>query len=211
MAAEGWHPDPTANLESGDGVVGLFRYPLNEDFATRAGFAWLGDLPPLQVDTGIGVSYERSFRVWPYLTGYPRCELRFGVVEGALVAPLVELWELEEVDRAVDEIVTPVLEGAIAWAEPYGLFEAFLAALENSSEAVVELQDLPVVLAAAGMPLDARRTMTSARAKYANTDDDLLMDDFSARFERWLASGAPQVPFGEPDPPFPVWTEPEWW
>jgi hypothetical protein len=38
MTAAGWHADPTANLGVGDGVVGHFRYPLNQDFAVTA---WL--------------------------------------------------------------------------------------------------------------------------------------------------------------------------
>jgi hypothetical protein len=60
MTAWGWHADPTANLGIGDGVVGRFRYPLNKDFAATVWFAWLGDFPPLQVDTAVGVSYQRS-------------------------------------------------------------------------------------------------------------------------------------------------------
>jgi hypothetical protein len=62
--------------------------------------AWLGEVPPLQVDTTVGVSYQRSYRVWPYLLkGYPHSELRVGVEDLGQVAGLVELGRLPETRR----------------------------------------------------------------------------------------------------------------
>jgi hypothetical protein len=120
MTAEGWHVDSTVTLDIGDGRVGLFRFPLNQQFSATASFMWMGgDRPPLQVDTVVGVSYERTFRVWPYLlSGYPHSEVQVGVEDLGQFAPLVQLWELGEVDGAVDQLVAPVLGHAASWAKP---------------------------------------------------------------------------------------------
>ncbi len=89
MTAAGWHVDPTAIVGMDDGVVGHFRYPLNEDFSVTAWFAWLGEYPPLHVDTVVGVSYKRTYRVWPYLLhGYPHSELRVGGEKPVAIAPM---------------------------------------------------------------------------------------------------------------------------
>jgi hypothetical protein len=179
----------------GDGVVGHFRRPLDEDFAVTAWFAWLGDHPPLQVDTTIGVSYERSYRVWPYLLhGYPSSELRVGVEDLGGDRRYVVLWEPDDVDRAVDELVAPVLQRAVAWAQPFASVEALLAALRTSNDPGAHLMALPVVLAASGRVDDARHALGSALATHSEEAQALLMDDFAARFTAWLATGAPPTP-----------------
>jgi hypothetical protein len=204
MLTAGWVADPTANLGTGDGVVGLFRHRLNEDFAVTAWFAWVGDFPPLQVDTAVGVSYQRSYRVWPYLlSGYPHSELRVGVQDlGGDLNP-VELWEFEEVDRAVDQLVTPVLDQAIDWAEPFASLEALLVALEILDVPDVKVMDIPVVLAAAGRSREARQALADALAWNREYSEELYVDDFVVRFKVWFDSGAPPMPPDEPGPSVP--------
>jgi hypothetical protein len=195
MTAAGWYPDPTGIVGIGDGVVGHFRHPLNEDFAVTAWFAWLGDYPPLQLDTVVGLSYERTYRVWPYfLNGYPHSELRVGVENLGQDAPLVELWELDDLDWAVEELVGPVLDHAIRWAEPRAGVVELLAHLLGSDDPDAVLMDTPVVLAGAGALVSARDALADAKRR-ALADEDvgeqLFMENFSPKFETWLASGAP--------------------
>lgn len=195
MTAEGWLADPTGDLDMGDGVVGLFRHLLNDDFAVTAWFAWLGDLPPLQVDTVIGVSCQRSYRVWPYLLGgYPHSELRIGVDDLGDGAGLVSLWELDEVDEAADQLVTPVLGPGVGWAERFASFEALLAAIRSSENPEAELYDIPVVLAAAGMPEAARDALAVALASSTDKTEEPLRSDFANKFRLWLAAGTPPLP-----------------
>jgi hypothetical protein len=196
MAAAGWHVDPTG---PGDGV-GRFRHPLNEDFAATAWFAWLGgDYPPLKVDSIIGVSYERSYRIWPYLTGgYPHSELQVGARDLVHASRFVELSELGEADRAVSQLVQPVLDRAIAWAEPFASPETLLAALRGVDDAIVEVMDIPVILAASGKIAEARQALLTAMAAHRDQARELQMGDFKLRFETWLAAGA------LPTPPEPV-------
>jgi hypothetical protein len=197
MTAAGWHVDPTAIVGMDDGVVGHFRYPLNEDFSVTAWFAWLGEYPPLQVDTVVGVSYERTYRVWPYLLhGYPHSELRVGGEKLGRNCPYVELWELDEVDRAVDDLVSPVLDRALEWAEPFASIVDFLEALRTTPDdaSVEELMDTPVVLAAVGRSGEGRQALAEALAVHAEEAEELLMDDFASKFSFWLASGAPPTP-----------------
>jgi hypothetical protein len=199
MTAAGWHADPTADLGMGDGCVGLFRHRLNENFATTAFFAWFGELPPLQVDTVIGVSCQRTFRVWPYLLkGYPHSELRVGVDDLDPASGVVTLWELDEVDRAAGCLVTPVLERAIGWAEPLALFEALIAALRARDYPEAELYDIPVLLASAGRSEAARAALAAVLATPADRGDEHLRKDFAARFGTWLEAGAPPTPPNDP-------------
>ena len=196
MTACGWHADPTAILGTGDGVVGHFRLALNEDFAVTAWFAWLGGAyPPLPVDTAVGLSYERTYRVWPYLlAGYPHSELRVGREHLGRDSPYVELWGLDEVDRTVDELVSPVLDRAVDWAEPFASVEALLVALRGSDNPDAHLHDIPVVLAAAGRSKEARDALSGALASPVNRAEQGLRSRFAARFNTWLVAGAPATP-----------------
>jgi hypothetical protein len=197
MTAAGWHDDPTAIVGMDHGVVGHFRYPLNEDFSVTACFAWLGEYPPLQVDTVVGVSYERTYRVWPYLLhGFPHSELRVGGEKLGRNCPYVELWELDEVDRAIDDLVSPVLDRALEWAEPFASIAQLLSASRMTPDdaSVEELMDTPVVLAAAGRSDEGRQALAEALAVHAEEAEELLIDDFASRFSFWLASGAPPTP-----------------
>ena len=197
MSANGWHADPTANRGVGDGVVGRFRHPLNEDFAATAWFSWLGDFPPLKVDSFIGVSYERSYRVWPYLLGgYPHSEYQVRPRDLMLAPALVEFWEPGEVDEAASQLVQPVLDRALAWAEPFASAEALLAALRSWNDAVVEMMDIPVVLAASGKIGEAREALVTAMAAHREQVRELGMDDFKLRFEAWAGAGALPTPPG---------------
>jgi hypothetical protein len=195
MTATGWQVDLTANLGMGDGVIGRFRHLLNEDFAVTAWFAWLGDFPPLKVDAVVGVSYERSYRVWPYLlSGYPHSEFQIRTQDLGQAAPFVELWELDEVDRAVNQLVQPVLDRGIAWAEPFASTEALLAALRTWTDAVVEVMDIPVVLAASGRIEEARQALATAMVAHQEQAKKLFMGKFKRRFETWVSAGAPPAP-----------------
>jgi hypothetical protein len=201
MTAAAWSPDPAEDTSIADGgVVGSFRHLLNENFAVTAWFAWLGDYPPLQVDTVVAVSYERSYPLWPMLIQQAHSEVKIGV-DGLGHGPHpVELWGLDEVSRAVDQLVAPVLESAVGWAEPFASLDALLAALAASNDAMVELADIPVVLAAAGRPEDARQAFADALVTHRTEASETYWKDFAARFTAWLASGAipPDRPCGPP-------------
>jgi hypothetical protein len=200
MTAAGWFPDPAADTGSGDGVVGSFRRPVNDDFAVTAWFAWLGDYPPLQVDTVVGVSYEKTYPVWPMLFEQTHSELKLGV-DGLGHRPHpVELWDLDEVSRAVDQLVAPVLDSAIEWAEPFVSLDTFLAGLAASNDEMVELSDIPVVLAAAGRVEDARQAFADALVAHRAEASETYWKEFAARFTAWLASGA-VVPDRPSEPP----------
>jgi hypothetical protein len=199
MTAAGWHVDPTVTLDTGDGRVGLFRLPLNQECSVTALFMWKGNLPPMEVDTVIGVSYERTFRVWPYLlSGYPHSEVRVGVEDLDRVASLVHLWELGEVDGAVERLVTPVLAHAVSWAKPLASLEALLARLSTSADPDSALTDTPVLLAGAGRIGEARHALASAQSLYPEEAKELLVGSYLGKLTAWLDAGAPPMPPSEP-------------
>jgi len=102
--------------------------------------------------------------------------------------------KLDEVDRAVDQLVTPVLDRAVDWAEPFASVEALLAALRTSDDHDVKWMDIPVVLAAAGRSDEARQALADALLLRRDAADERYMDRFAARFQTWAASGAPCSP-----------------
>lgn len=198
MTAAGWQVDPTITLDTGDGRLGLFRHPLNQECSATALFMWKGDFPPLQVDTIIGVSYDRTYRVWPYLlSGYPHSEVRVGVEDLGQVAPMVQLWELEEVAGTVDQLVTPVLDHAVGWAKPLASLDALLASLSTSRQTDSALMDIPVLLAAAGMTDEASEALASAQSLHPEEAKELLVGEYLDKFTTWLNTGAsPMPPYG---------------
>jgi hypothetical protein len=137
------------------------------------------------------------------LNGYPCSELRVSPEDFGPASPYVELWELGEVDRAVDQLVNPVLDRAVDWAEPFASVGALLAALRTSDDDGVKSMEIPVVLAAAGRSDEARQALTDALLSHRDPADKRYMDGFVARFQAWLASGAQPTPPDEPDPSTP--------
>lgn len=114
-------------------------------------------------------------------------------------SPFVEFWEPDEIDEAVSRLVQPVLDRALAWAEPFASTEALLAALRSwtdATDAVVEMMDIPVVLAASGEIGEAREALVTAMAAHREQATELRMDDFKLRFEAWAGAGAPPTPPG---------------
>ena len=198
MTAAGWRIDPTVTLDTGDGRVGLFRIPLNQECSATALFIWKG-VSPLQVDTVVGVSYERAYRIWPYLlSGYPHSEVRVGVEDICQDAPLVQLWELGEVEGAVDQLVGPVLDHAVGWAEPLASVDALLDRLSSSGQTDSALMDIPVLLAAAGMTDKASQALVSAQNLYPEEAKKLLVGNYLGKFTAWLDAGAPPTPPNAP-------------
>jgi hypothetical protein len=195
LTPAGWRADPTAIVGIDDGVIGHFRYTLNEDFSATAWFAWRGDWPPLQVDSFFGVSYERSFRVWPYLlSGYPHSELVVDAEDLGYDTGPVKLWDAAEVDRAVELLVAPAFERAIEWAKRFASVEVLLDALKSDIErdrAIIELMDIPVLLAASGRSAEADQALAGALVQHREETQGLLMDDFVLKFRSWLQTGAP--------------------
>lgn len=194
MTGAGWYADPTG---TGDGA-GRFRRPLSGEFAVTAWFAWMGgEFPPAAVDSIVGVSYERAYRVWPYLlSGYPHSELQMEAQHlTGKDTRYVELAELEDVDRAVADLVQPVLDAAAAWAQPFASADALLGELRTwTGNPVTEVMDIPVILAASGRVEEARRALATAMAAHRDQARDLLADDFKRKFETWLAAGARPTP-----------------
>lgn len=215
----GWLTDPAADTSFEEGMVASFRRSVAEEFSVTASFVWLGDFPPLEVLPAVGLSYHRSYRAWPSLIGATRPELyaTYGVdgdvitgVAGGLdvATPAgVELWELQEVDRAVDVLGRPVLESAVSWAAPLASLDALLDALQRDVESGFEVAIAPVVLAAAGRIEEARQAMAAA----LRADNRALEDyaEFLAKFTTWLDSGAmlpdpPASPLRDPSGGYPV-------
>jgi hypothetical protein len=194
MVASDWRSDPEADTGFEDGVVGSFRYRVSDDFTATTWFAWLGEYPPLQVDTVIGLTYEPLYRLWPALLGRSYSELRVGLDEvTAEPAYPVELWEPNQVPLAVDQLVGPVLEHVVAWATPLASLDARLGSLQeipDSPDESVALAGIPVVLAASGRIDEARQALASALAQHPSDATTRYWQSFVEKFTEWIESGA---------------------
>jgi hypothetical protein len=207
MTAEGWLPDQAESTSLDDGVVGSFRHPVAEDFAATAWFAWLGDYPPLKVCSNVGLSYERSYPVWPMLVGRSRAELH--AEPGSMPATWVEeveLWELDEVTSAVDRMISPVLEGAVSWAEPLASVDAMVDKLHATDDDLAETEIIPVILASAGRLAEAKEALSGALKSHPAVVGDEFEAEFVQKLTEWLEGGAVL-----PDPPSaPIPQEPSY-
>lgn len=200
MVGSNWRPDPAADTGFGDGVVGSFRHRVSDEFTATAWFAWFGEYPPLQIDTVVGLTYERLRQLWPVLLGSSYTELRVGLdVVTALPAHLIEVWESNQVHRAVGQLVEPVIEHAVEWATPLASLDALLGSLQERSDfpdESVALAGIPVVLAASGRVDEARQALASALASRPADARTRYWQAFVEKFTEWIESGAVL-----PDPP----------
>ncbi len=188
MVVEGWSPDPLADTGVEDGVAGSFRCSLNDQFAATAVFVWFGGPQTIQIDAIVGVSYQRSYRVWPSLIGASHTELLINVDEIRKECSPVPLRELGEVAQAVEELVTPLLEVAVDWASPFAGVDALLEAISATHTAVHDILDVPVVLGAAGRPSEAWDALAASKGQHPKVAREWKAD--IANIETWLTGGA---------------------
>jgi hypothetical protein len=209
----GWAVDVAEDSEPGGFTLGAFRLPIGPEFSVAARFDLTslsgpdGEVP-LEVTGTIGVSYERAYRLWPVVQDSEGYELAIDLgelldSETEVDEPLVvEISDPADVPVAVEQLATPVLAHAAAWAGRYVPVEVVLDVLRHDERySWHRPRALPLVLAAAGRVDDARQVLDEFLVDAAPTDRRFRR--FAYQLRRWLDSG------GElPPPPTGVVGEP---
>lgn len=196
LSADGWVVDPAADTEPGSITIGSFRRALTGDFSATAQFFSTGG-PPHRATLGlvgiVGLSHAGSYRLWPVLLDSESNELEIDLDD--LLRPprrlVVEISDISDASRAVEELVLPVREHVLEWARQYATVDALIEAYHADSELFVrEVQVVPVLLAAIGRHDEAR----SALADYLKTKRPEVRSHeykrLAYQLTRWLDAGA---------------------
>src|SRR5438067_392811 len=128
LLGAGWSVDAAEDTAPGGFTLGAFRLPIGPEFSVAVRFDLRspsgpdGRLP-LEVDGTVGVSYERAYRLWPVVQDSEGFELAVDL--GELVDPdsseaddvmIIEISDSADVGAAAEQLTTPVLTHAAAWA-----------------------------------------------------------------------------------------------
>jgi hypothetical protein len=205
LTETGWVVDVAYDAGPGGFFVGAFRRQITDDFWVTIQFmpmSWGPREDPLWIVTTVGVSYFPAYCIWPILVDRERSEVTADL--GELVGDSEEPWiikvaRLENVPRVADQLVAPVVEHAMTWAQQYASVDALIEHCRaDPDRPAVETRIIPVLLAASG-DLDGAR---SELAAYLDSDQEEVATPeyrrFCYKFNRWLDAGAviPEPPSG---------------
>jgi hypothetical protein len=147
--------------------IAAFRRRVTDEFSGTAAFEE-DEGPALTVSADFGVSYERSYRLWPVVADYP-VSAEIEVNETGRDAP--DAQELKVVfgsARAVPRAVDALAARAVTEARDAARVDVVLEVL-RSRRVDSRADAIPVVLAAAGAaPATARKTVWRSRPRYRN-------------------------------------------
>jgi hypothetical protein len=202
LAEAGWVPDHGQATGPDSYSVGAFRLRVADGFSATASFPRaqsVSDRPPLRVSgVRVGVSYDPLQRLWPLLVEHvPSCELETDVEE-LLVPPrdlAVKLFVAADVAAAADQLVRPVLEHAVTYAQLYASVDALIA-VHTDDEADGDGRDSLGVSRAVPALLAAARRLAEAREALSRYVPEGRTDErFVRQLSRWLdADGQLAIP-----------------
>jgi hypothetical protein len=212
LTEAGWDADVAYDTGPGAVILGAFRRPTADDFWIAVQFMSMNPWGPgdTRAFMGmVGVSYFPAYCLWPTLIDRERAELtvavgelvgdpEYGVVNVKLAGP-------DDVPKAAEALVSPLLTQGIEWAQQYTSIDAIVDWHRADPERFdSEIQVIPVLLATSGRPTEARSALSSylASGREEVTDPDFAR--FSRAFSGWLDAGAvaPEPPTGPVGPRF---------
>jgi hypothetical protein len=198
MLAAGWVVDPAEPLGPGQSMVAAFQRSITSEVAVAAffdrPFMWVAatrDPGRFAVAPWLGVLHEPASRLWPVVFEEPPTPL-LAVEAGRLDDPPhpdpILVTGLGNVPAAVEALTRPVLRHGIGYGERYASIDQLVAGLR--ADQGWGPQFLPVVLAAADRPDEARHAL-DALGPRGGAGEDRLDRDAAGRLQRWLDEGAP--------------------
>ncbi len=196
LTRDGWGVDEVAEALDGE-VIGAFRQRVADEFCVTAQFEF--DIEDrrgrssITVTAGFGLSYDRSYRLWPTVSGHPfLCEAGLDdELNGAGKLAEVRIGHSRDVAAAAARLDI-VATRAVQLARRYATVDGLLGCLRSAKEDFDQDMVVPVVLAAAGRHDEARATITTYRSRARSASDR----EFALRLTNWMDSGSEL-----PDPP----------
>jgi hypothetical protein len=211
MTDRGWKLDLVAESTMGTALIGAFRQQLDEEFSATASFEFdfafefdsrsrEGRLAaaPIGVISEFGVSYDRSYRLWPLATGYPAAS-DLALDESEVFGHGKTLDVTMPLDKGVDAIADKLEAGAekaLGVAGRYTSVDTILARFRASDQEMDQVYAVPLLLAAAGRLEEARAAIHQYRSRRISSTHDSEYRAFVTRLSTWMDSGDPL-----PDPP----------
>jgi hypothetical protein len=219
MTERGWESDLVAESMMGTAMIGAFRRQVGGEFSVTACFELDIDLRKLasqdasiKVMSDFGVSYDRSYRLWPLVSRYPSPS-DLGLDDAEIFGPGKKLEATVRSDAEVDAIADKLAaesERAFNVAGRYASVDAILEQFHASHE-IDQIYAMPLLLAAAGRDEEARASIVEYRSLQIPDTHDSEYRAFVTRLSDWIGSGS-QLP----DLPGPVtkvqtgeWADPD--
>ncbi len=204
MTGHGWALDPVAESMMGTALIGAFRRRIDDDFSVTASFE-VEDQDRrsrvLKVFSEFGMSYDRSYRLWPVASGFPR-PADVGLDDDAIFGRGQSLGAVVRSEGEVEAAAKKLAAGAERSAEVAGRYasvDALVDYARSSVDEIDQIDTIPLLLAAAGRTDEARAAISEYRSwRQADTHDSEYRA-FVARLTDWMDSGSPL-----PDLPGPV-------
>ena len=210
LTETGWDADVAYDAGPGALLLGAFRRRIAGDFWIGVQFMPMNPSAPgdTRAVMGIvGVSYFPAYRLWPTLIGLERSELTISVRElvgdPEHVVINVKLAGPDDVPRAAEALVAPVLTHGMEWAQQYTSVDAIIDWHRADPERFdSEIKVIPVLLATSGRPTEARSALSSYLASGREEVTTPEFKRFSYAFSGWLDAGAvaPEPPTGPVGP-----------
>ena len=202
----GWAIDPTEPLGPVQSMVAAFQRSISPEVSVAAffdrPFMWVAvtrDPGRFAVAPWLGVLYEPASRLWPVVfeeSPTPLLAVEAGRLDDPPHPDPVLVTGLANVPAAVEALTGPVLRHGVGYGERYASIDELVAGLR--ADQGWGPQFLPVVLAAAGHPEEARNAL-DALGPRGQAGEDRLDREAAERLQRWLDEGAP-LPTPSPRP-----------
>jgi hypothetical protein len=216
MTTAGWSVDLARRVRPAGHDLPSFRHPVEGGFTATVEFMlvgrWEDGDPPVKVAAQVGVDYEPAYCLAPLVLdreSYSECDTDLGDLLEPPGDLTVTMSSVSDADDVAHRLVEPVLAHALDYARTHASIEGMLDAARSDPEMFhLEIEQVPLLLAAAGRYDEARDALTGYRA----ADDWSVAQPEYRRFARqltlWMdAGGVLPDPPTSPVRPTPDWTE----
>jgi hypothetical protein len=210
LTEAGWDADVAYDDGPAALLLGAFRRRIVGDFWIGVQFMPMNPGAPGErraIMGMVGVSYFPAYRLWPILIGLERSELTISVPElvgdPEHVVINVKLAESDDVPKAAEALIAPVLTRGMKWAQQYTSIDAIIDWHRADPERFdSEIKVIPVLLATSGRPTEARSALSSYLASGREEVTTAEFKRFSYALTGWLDAGAvsPEPPIGPVGP-----------
>jgi hypothetical protein len=209
LTEAGWDTDVAYDAGPEALFLGAFRRPIVGEFWITVQFIPMNlraREDTLAVMGVVGVSYFPAYCLWPTLIDVERSDLTVAVgeLDGSSERIInLKLAGSDDVPKAVEALVAPVLAHGMGWARQYTSIDAVIECYRVDPERFDgEIQVIPVLLATSGRPIEARNALSNYLASGREETTTPQFRRFSHAFSGWLDAGAvtPEPPTGPVGP-----------
>jgi hypothetical protein len=213
MTAAGWSVDVACRVPPAGYGLPAFRRPVDGEFTATVSFVrpgpWVGD-EPVEFSARVGVDLEGAYRLAPRVLGresYSECDTGLGDLLDPSEPLVMTMSSVSDADHVADLLVASVVSHALDYARAHTTLEDLLGSARADPELFhQEVEQVPLLLAAAGRHDDARDALVRYQATGEYTVSSTKYRRFARQLTLWMDAGGVL-----PDPPTgPVRAAADW-